>query len=236
MQARSMGSQKYDIGKALVFAYSEDSGGDWATAVANGFGVWNTSKNLFSDLVHLGTTEGPVEYEANETFSDLTIEDTGPAIHESYLEGENVTFDLGLFPVPELIKALSPTGTASAGFELRPLANRMTMWIVPQRLFIVYTANVPSKVPVTFSGGVFLKDGEALDTEAQRMLDSSRLFWKVRPGRLSERLSSEDGGKSLVTTTMTGMQDFDKPNGCQIYLHLSEIDDYEYELDFEPAA
>jgi hypothetical protein len=35
---------------------------------------------------------------------------------------------------------------------------------------------------------------------------------------------------------MTGMQDFDKPNGCQIYLHLSEIDDYEYELDFEPAA
>jgi hypothetical protein len=38
----------------------------------------------------------------------------------------------------------------------------MTMWIVPQKLFIEYTANVPSLVPVTFSGGVFLKDGVAL--------------------------------------------------------------------------
>jgi hypothetical protein len=236
METRSMNAQKYDIGKALVFAYSEDSAGDWTTAVANGFGEWNTAKNLFDDLVHLGTTEGPVEFEANGAWSDLVIEDTGPAIHKSYWEGENPTFSLGMFPHPDLIKAISPTGTASAGFELRPLANTMTMWIVPQQLFIEYTANVPSLVEVTYTGGVFLKEAGALTTEEQRLLDSSRLIWRARPDRLTERFSSEDGGKSLTNVDIAVLQDFEKPNGCQLYLHLSEIDDYEYELEFEPEV
>ena len=235
MDLRSLSAQKYDIGKAAVLAYSEDSAGDAATAEAAGYGEWNTAKNLFVDLVHIGTTEGPVEIAANEVFSDLTIEDTGPAVLKSYLSGESPSFELGLFPNPAAMKAFSPTGTASAGFELRPLVNTITLLIVPAELFNEYTNNVPARVAVTYTGGSFLKDGGALTTEEQRLLDSGLLIWKARFGRLTPRFAHEDGGKSLRNVPVTVMQDFEKPNGCQLYLHLSEIDDYDYELDFEPV-
>ena len=235
MELRALSAQKYDIGKCVVFAYSEDSAGDAAAAEAAGYGEWNTAKNLFDDLVHIGTTEGAVEIAANEEFSDLTIEDTGPAILKSYLSGESPSFELGLFPNPAQMKAFSPTGTASAGYQRRPLASTKTLWIVPEQLFLEYTANVPAEVAVTFAAGVFLKNAGALSTEDQRLVDSSILIWKARFGRLTPKFAHEDGGKSLTSVPVTVLQDFAKPNGCQLYLSLSELDDYEYTLDLEPA-
>jgi hypothetical protein len=227
MDLKALNAQRYDIGKAAVLAYSADAG---AT-----FGEWDGADNLFTKLVHIGTTDGPVDVESNPEYSDLTIEASGPAILKRYLSGESPSFDLGLYPSPEQMAAFSPTGTASAGYERRPIASVKTLWIVAQELFIAYTDGKPSIVPVTYSAGAFLKDGAALTAAEQELVDMSILIWKAQFGRLTPRYAHEDGGKSLKTVPVQVLQDFDKPDGCQLYLAMGEEADFPT-LDFEPVV
>lgn len=230
MQSASVFSRRYDIGKALIFAYSEDAG---AT-----YGVWDGSTNLFDNMVQVPTgTESPLEETSNAEYSDLTIEDTGPAIHKRYLSGESPTLSFSAYATPAGLSFFSPTGTASSGFSRRPLTKNYTLWVVPEQLFATYDANgKPDYTAViTFSGGVFLKDSVALTTEEQRLADLSRLYWQVQADRLSAPFNSEDGGKALADVTLQVLQDFSKPEGCQLVLALSELDDFEYELNLEPV-
>ena len=229
MDLTSLTAQRFDIGKAAIFAYSEDAGVTYKE--------WDPAADLFPAMYHIGTTEGPVEIAANDEYSTLTIEDTGPAILKRYLSGENPSFEMGVFPNPDNMQAFSPTGTASAGFQRRPMVKTQTLWIVPEQLFIDYTNGVPSEVAVTFDSTttVFLKDASALTVAEQELADMSILIWKAQFGRLTPRYSPEDGGKSLKNVPVTVLQDFDKPNGAQLYLALSELADFPT-LDLAPVA
>lgn len=233
MDLQNLAAQRFDIGKAAIFAYSEDAGVTYTE--------WDPTVDLFPSMYHIGTTEGPVEIAANDEYSDLKVEDTGPAILKRYLSGENPSFEMGVFPDPTQVQAFSPTGTASAGFQRRPLVKTQTLWIVPEQLFMAYTDGVPSEVAVTYTATgsplvqSFKKDGTALTAAEQELVDMSVLIWKAQFGRLTPRYSHEDGGKSLRSVPVTILQDFDKPNGAQLYLTLSELADFPT-LDLLPSA
>jgi hypothetical protein len=221
MELQGLEQGRYDIGRAAIF-YAP---------------TWDGSSDLFAAMEPFGYTEGPLEIEANEEYSDLTLEVTGPAILKRYLSGESPSFELGVFPTPEVMARFSPTGRASAGTMRRNLVQTHTLWIGAEELFLADDGTGRKvQVPFTYSGGVFLKDGEALTVEEQELADMSILMWKVQVGRIAPRYAHEDGGKSLRTVPFQVLQDLTKPDGCQLYLVMSEMDDYEYDLDLEGAG
>jgi hypothetical protein len=221
MELKNISEERFDIGRAAILRAPH----------------WDGSSDLFAAMEHIGTTEGPVEIEPNEEYSDLTIEVTGPAILKRYLSGESPSFDLGVFPDPEKMALFSPTGTASSGVTRRRLVTSHTLWVVAEELFLADDGTGKFvEVPITFAGGVFLKDGAALTTAEQELVDMSILVWKAQFGRMAPRYAHEDGGKSLRTVSVQVLQDLDKPEGCQLILALAELDDYEYDLDLEGAG
>jgi hypothetical protein len=230
MQIADVTGRRYDIGKALIFAYTEDDGVSFKT--------WDGSGNFFENLRQKAGTESPVSESPNSEYSDLVIEDTGPAIHKRYMTGESPTLTLNVYATDEAITFFSPTGTASAGFTRRPLVKEYSLWVVPEQLFATYNPNGKPDftADITFTGGVFLKDGDPLTVDEQELADVSRIYWRVHSERLVPPFDSADGGNARAEVTLQVMQDFTKPDGCQLYLSLSEMDDYEYELDFEGAG
>jgi len=229
MDVVNLNSQEYDIGRCVVFYVSPS---------------WDGTTNLFDTggpLTHLGTTEGEVAIAPNPAYSNLTIEPTGPAILKRYITGTAPTFSLGLFPDLDAMKAISPTGIASMGFERQRLAKLVTLWIVPEALFLKDDATGnPRPVPVVLNAGVWEKDGSALTTEEERLLHISSLCWKCDLSPMTVTYRHEDGGKSLAQVDVTVQHDFTKPEGCQQVLVLGEyFGDYPVfsapDLDFEPV-
>lgn len=226
MELRDLRTERFDIGRAAILRFAPEGGAGQRTT-----GEWDGTVPLFDAMEHIGTTEGPVDIEANAEFSDLTIEVTGPAILKSYLSGEAPTFEIGVFPDPEKMRVFSPTGTASAGVMRRQPARLSTLWLVAEELFLAPDENGRIvEVPVTYVGGEFLKDGDPLTQEEQDLVDMSLVIWKVRMGRATPRFAHEDGGKSLRSVPMAVLQDFDRPNGAQLWLAGAEIE--EFEVDF----
>lgn len=221
MELKNISEERFDIGRAAILRAP----------------AWDGSTDLFDAMEHIGTTEGPVEIEPNEEYSDLTIEVTGPAILKRYLSGESPSFDLGIFPDPEKLALFSPTGTGSAGVTRRRLVAAHTLWLVAEELFLADDGTGRFvEVPVTYAGGVFLKDGSALTAAEQELVDMSIIIWKAQFGRATPRYAHEDGGKSLRTVPVQVLQDLTKPQGCQLYLLLSELEDYEYDIDLEGSG
>lgn len=221
MELKQINEEQFDIGRCAIMRVPS----------------WDGSSDLFAALEHIGTTEGPVEPEPNSEFSALTIEVLGPAILKEYLSGESPSFELGLFPDPEKMALFSPSGTASMGTMRRRRVQTHTLWIVAEDLFLEYDATGKAvEVPITYTGGVFLKNGEALSVEDQRHVDMSLLIWKARFGRMMPRYDHADGGKSLKTVPVQVHQDLTKPDGCQLVLVLSELEDYEYDIDLEGSG
>lgn len=214
MDLISVGSQKYDIGKCAIFSVKPP---------------WDGSTDLFDTLVHIGTTEGPVEIAINPEYSELTLpENSGPAALKRYLSGEKPTFSLGVFPNPAKLKLFSPTGTGSAGQQRRRRVVEHTLWIVAEELFLKPdpTTLVVGEVPVTWNGTAFLKDGLALTADEQALVDMSMVIWRADFERLVPLYKHEDGGKSLKQINVTIQQDFTKPDGAQLFLVVGEADDF----------
>jgi hypothetical protein len=220
MLLTSINSQKYDIGRVAIFGVP---------------GGWDGVTNFFDEAVHYGNTEQAVDPQPNPEYSEMTIEATGPAALKRYLSGERPEFELGVFPNPANMALMSPTGRGSAGHSRRPRVYEHTLWLVAEELFIKYTNGQPSEVPVVYSGGVFLKDGQALTADEQALVDVSMLVWRADFSRLAPLYQHEDGGKSLKTVTVTVQQDLEKPEGCQLYLVVGELADFPT-LDLSPAS
>jgi len=230
MELRNIATERFDIGRAAIFSYGlVDEYGDVL------YKPWDGLTDLFANMVHIGTTEGEVNIEANEEYSDLTIEVTGPAILKRCLAGESPSFDVGLFPDPDKMRAFSPTGTASSGTSRRRLVRAHTLWIVPEELFLADDGTGRFvEVPVTYASGVFLKDGNALTAAEQELVDMSSVIWKAQFGRLTPRYNHDEGGKSLKTLPVQVLQDLTQPEGCQLILVMAEAD--EFGVDFEPEG
>lgn len=210
-------TQKYDIGRCAIFR-SE---------------VWDGSTNLFDDMTHIGNTEGAVEPEPNAEYSELNLPETsGPAAIKRYLVGEKPSFNLGIFPNPTNLALFSPTGKGSAGQQRRRKVKEHTLWIVPEELFLAEDDNGNTvEKAVTFAGGVFLKDGNALTAAELELVNISMVLWRADFGRAIPAFRHENGGKSLKSVPVNVQQDFEKPDGCQLYLMVGEADDFE--IDFE---
>lgn len=222
MELQPIESQRFDIGKCAIF-YRETP--------------WAGTTDLFGELVHIGTTEGEVNIEANAEYSELTLpEVSGPAALKRYLAGERPQFTIGVFPDPDKLKLFSPTNTGSAGQQLRRRTAERTLWVVPQELFLAadpVTGRV-SPVVVTYDGTEFLKAGESLSAADQELVNMSMLIWKADFERVTPRFQHDEGGKSLQEVTVNILQDFTKPDGCQLYLMMAEAD--EFEIDFTGAG
>jgi hypothetical protein len=218
MELRDLSNERFDIGRSAILRAPHWDGTGGLVA-------------LFGDLEHIGTTEGPVDIEANEEYSDLTIEVTGPAILKRYLSGESPSFEMGVFPDPEKMALFSPTGSASAGSKRRRQVLPHTLWIVPEELFLAPDATGRMvEVPITFAAGAFLKDGDPLTADEQDLVDMSILVWKAQFGRMTPRYSHEDGGKSLKTVPVQILQDLAKPDGAQLYMVMAELETFGPEL------
>lgn len=227
MELNDLRDQTYDIGKCAVF-YADP--------------VWDGTTNLFAaggPLTFLGAMEGPVKFAPNPEYSNLTIpEQLGPGILKRYITGNNPTATFGMFPDLAQMKVVSPTGVASLGHERQRLTRALTLWIVPERLFLKNDANGFSvKVPVVMVAGVFLKDGLALTAEEQAMIDISCIVWKGDFTPLTPNFAHADGGKSLTEVDLTAQVDLSRPEGCNQVLVLGEaLGDYKvFEIDFEPV-
>lgn len=240
-QIKPLNSQRHDIGRYIAYAYTDDDGVTWSE--------WDGTTDLFAtttdgddttfdNLEHLGTTEGELSIDHGEEYSQLKLEQTGPAVHEEYLEGEDHTFTLGVFPTPEGLKKLSPTGTGSTGFARRPKTKRQTLIIVPEQLVFDYDASGhPVEQVLTYEAGDFLKAGSALTDAEQELADMILIYWKVRFGRLSPVFRNEDGGKSIMDSLpVQAHQDTSKPSGCQIRLVMGELEDFSDDIDLEPEG
>ena len=216
-------TERFDIGRAAIFRYAPEYAGTGQTTA----GAWDGTTDLFAEMEHIGTTEGPVDIGANPEYSELSIEVTGPAALKRYLSGERPEFEIGVFPNPANMGVFTPTGRGSAGQKRRRLVREHTLWVVPEELFLeTDAAGNMTEVAVTYAGGSFLKDGNALSVAEQELVDMSILIWRADFSRLTPLYQHDDGGKSLKNVTVTVQQDLQKPDGCQLYLVMSELADF----------
>ena len=199
--------QSYDIGRPTIYVAGTGTYPDEIPA------YWDGSDELA--LFHLGNTEGTVQLEPNVEFSNLTLtENTGPAIIKSYMTGTSPTFTVGVFGDPRMLKLINPAAQASLGSSRQTLVRPHTLWIAPEQLFISSVPGQPDqKVPVTYTGGVWEKNGNPFTAEEQRLFDMSVFCWKVRFDPFMPKYAHEEGGKSLTEITGTLMHDVTKPEG-----------------------
>lgn len=210
MELLDVATQRYDIGRLAVFRRD----------------VWDGTGSVFTGMEHVGNTEGSVDLETNPEYSELTLPETsGPAALKRYLVGERPEFELGIFPNPDNLALFSPTGRGSAGQRRRRKVKEHLLWLVPEQLFLAEDVDGNEvEVAVTYDavGNAFQKDAVALSAEDQELVDMSMLIWRADFGRATVRFSHEDGGKSLRSVPVTVQQDFDRPDGCQLYLMVGE--------------
>ena len=213
--------QQYDIGRCLIFYRDE----------------WDGTGAFFDEaaMAHIGDTNGAVRPEMNSVYNPLKVEELfGPAKLKNYFKGHDPVITVTVFPTPALLGVFSPTGLASAGVELQELARRYSLWIAPERLFIKRneTTGRNERVPITWVGGEFLKDGDALTVEEQALADMSMLIWSADLEQLPIMFSDENGGFAGSEVNINIHQNFIYPSGCQQYLIFSELALFP-ELDLE---
>lgn len=219
---KDVATQRYDIGRAAIFVHGTESNGEITPT------TWDESDPLFPSMIHIGNTEGAIEIEMNSEYSELTLPETsGPAAIKRYLSGHKPQFTIGVFPTPAGMRLFSPTGKGSAGAQRRRRVRERLLWIVPEELFLGEDVNGNIvELPITYSGGVFLKDGGALTDEEQELVDLSLLIWRADFEQLTTSYRHEDGGKSLKEVNVMIQQDFTKPDGCQLMLMMEEAVDF----------
>jgi hypothetical protein len=202
--------QRYDIGRGLIFYRP----------------VWDGTDDLFATMEHIGDTVGGIKPEPNLEYSNLTVGELfGPAILKRYFKGAAPTVTLTVFPTPDKMGVMSPTGLASLGAERQRLVQEWTLWIVPEALFMKADANgFQQRVEVTYTGGTWLKDGDALTATEQELLDLSYIVWRGDFEQLTPAMMDDNGGYAGTEVNLNMQQAFIMPDGCQIYLVLGELD------------
>lgn len=177
---------------------------------------WDTKTPL--RLAQLGDTEGDISFNPNGTVANLTLpEISGDAVHESTYVGDNPTFEIPLFLAdPDVLPVVSPTGLASAGhFRVRDVAER-TIVIFPENLF---RKSDETYADLSYSGGVWQLDGQALDEVHQTLLEMSIFLWRCHAERPTRRFlgGHGDDGKNIETVMFRGMMHLDIPDGERLF-------------------
>jgi len=167
-------------------------------------------------LTHLGDTEGEITFTANETFVGLTTPElTGAAMHNAYVEGANPTVSIPLFVADPAVRAvLSPTGSASGGYERRRPVTMRTLAIFPEELF--YNGTGYGDLTYTTADG-WEVDGTALTATQTALLGQSIWLWKGYFSTPPFVLRHADGGKAVEQVTFQCVYDAEKPDGHRLW-------------------
>lgn len=203
------------LGKAVVFRAA----------------YWDGVANLA--LTHLGNTEGDVTVAVNEAYSHLTLpEQTGPAKHESYAEGEDPVVTLPLFLANRALRdILTPTGNASGGYGRRRPVTKHTLVLFPEELF--YNEGDDAYAQLSYDGTAWTLGGDALTSRQAELLDLSMWFWRGYFTKPPISFKHADGGKTVDAATFQVMHDATKPDGQMLYTLGDPADAL---IDIHPAA
>lgn len=223
-------SQSYDVGRVAILVAVAGSPGSEVSQ------YWDGASPIA--FQHLGNTEGEIVPAANSEYQSLTLpESTGPATIKKYLSGHAPSFQFSAFADPRILRLLSPTGSASGGTERQRLVREQTWWLAPEQLFLKTNADGTQElVPVVFSGGAWTKDGGPLTDEDERLLGLSVFFWKVHSEQTMVPFRWENAGKSNMQGTVHVMQDFQKPDGHQLWTLGADLADSGIDLEGEASS
>lgn len=166
--------------------------------------AWSGTGSLA--LTHLGDTEGDITVAANESYVHATYPElTGPAKHESYVEGEDPVITIPLFVADPAVRAiLSPTGNAGGGYSRRRRVKEHTLVLFPEELF--YDEATDKFAPISFTGGAWKVGGQPLTSEQERLLGLSMWFWRGFFTRPPVSFRHTDAGKAVDSVSFQVMQ------------------------------
>jgi hypothetical protein len=191
-------------------------------------------------LTHLGDTEGDITVAANESYVHQTLPElTGPAKHESYVEGEDPVVTLPLFAADPADRAiLTPTGNASGGYSRRRKVKEHTLVVFPEELFFNEESGAYDlQLSYTKAEGWKL-GGEELNAEQKRLLALAMWFWRGYFNRAPVEFKHGDAGKTVASVAFQVMQSklpvAVLPEGERLYT-LGDPKEKQIELDPAPA-
>lgn len=195
------------IGRGVVM-YAVDGNGDPVR--------WNRNGPL--TLRHLGDTQGEINLAPNETIAPTTLEEiSGDAVYEAEYVGENPQLSIPLFLAdPDLLPVVSPTGFASAGHIRTREVSERTVVVFPERLFRLPAGGYGT---LTYTGGIWQLNGQALTTGHQTLLALSVWLWRCYFTRPPRRFLGGHGNdaKNIEVTTCQVMIHPDMPDGHHLY-------------------
>ncbi len=184
-------------------------------SILYGTGAFPGSGNDLA-LTHLGDTEGEIGIELNEEYSELTLPElTGAAPHEKYVSGQAPVVTMPLYAADAALRAIvSPTGSASGGYQRRRAVTEYTLAILPEQVFIENDAQVT--VGYTTAGG-WTVGGDAATAPQLALLDLSIWFWRGHFTATPPMFRHEDGGKVVQEVMFHSMHNGAMPNGHHLY-------------------
>jgi hypothetical protein len=160
----------------------------------------------------LGKKNGPATVSVEETYSDLTAEQTGPTVHARKLMGVQISVTVPLIVDGTVWAKISPTGTKGGGWSTPQTPTPTTVWIAPDDEVgggLAY----PSAGPWARTAG----NGVGAASGAGAAPVNSFWIWRAVPSMGDVAYSYDDGGRMVVPVTFTSMFDASKPEGHKVY-------------------
>jgi hypothetical protein len=203
---QDLSSGKFSLSKGAVF-YTTNT--------------WDFNSQM--TLNFLGFTEGEISFTANEEFQTLTIdENTGPLIHDAYVQGEAPVLTIPIFTgSPALRSILSPTGTASGGYERQVPVKTRTLVVFPEVLFLSADGQDTKTLTYNTAQTRWELDGVAATTAQNALIGQSLWIWKGHFTKPDVVYRHADAGKSVDEVTFTAWYQGLAPNGARAY-HIGD--------------
>jgi len=198
---------------------------------------WDGTTKLPDTLAHLGDTEGNIELEMNQEYSDLRLPElTGPAVHKRKFKGLDPVLSIPLYLAdPDLQTILSPIGTGSGGRQRQKDVTEYTLWVVPEELLLDANGD---DVAVDYStAGGWTVGGVAATADQENLIAQSVWFWRGHFEFAPLAFRDADAGKAVDTVLFHVMHsDLDLdiiPNGELLFTRGDPADVL---VDIDPAV
>lgn len=168
------------------------------------------------ELSHVGVTEEPIQAEPNDEYNTLTLpEHTGPAPIQRYYMGEAPILTFNLIAADQAsFDLMSPSGHRGAGYQAPIAVVEKTLALIPTDA--IMENNIRATLAYTTAGG-WTVGGDAATAAQLALIDVSMWFWRVHFKRGGPLFTHDEGGKAIIPVTVEVMQDFNRPQGDQLY-------------------
>lgn len=170
-------------------------------------------------LTHLGDTEGEITIEWGEEYTGMTTPElTGGALHNRYVAGENPRVTIPLYVAdPDLLAIISPTGSASGGYQRRRAVTNRVLVLIPEEVFIESNAQVDLVATNTAGTMAWTIGGDAATPTQLDLLRQSIWFWGGHFEKPGAAFRHEDGGKAVQPVVYQSILNTAMPDGHMLY-------------------